>query len=180
MRIRSFPAPLLAGLVAATLAIAACSGSSSTPTPSSPAASSAAPSTAASEAPSGSPAGSGAAGTTVMTAQSPLGTILVDGQGRTLYMYMNDKDGKPSCYDTCAANWPALTVTGAVTVGGGLDASKFTTVDRTDGSKQVVVGGEYPLYYFAKDSKPGDTNGQNIGPGKWFVVSDEGEPIKNS
>ena len=111
-----------------------------------------------------------------MVAESSLGQILVDGEGRTLYMFKPDSAGEPTCYEDCEKNWPPLTVTGDITVGEGLDASKFMTVDRTDGSKQVKVG-TWPLYYFANDAAPGDTNGQEVGD-VWYVVSPTGEPIE--
>ena len=91
-------------------------------------------------------------------------------------MFKPDSAGEPTCYEDCETNWPPLTVTGDITVGEGLDASKFTTADRTDGSKQVKVG-TWPLYYFANDAAPGDTNGQEIGD-VWYVVSPTGEPIE--
>ena len=60
----------------------------------------------------------------------------------------------------------------APTAGEGLDATKLTTVDRTDGTKQVKYG-DWPLYYFAGDSAAGDANGQGLGE-KWFVVDASG------
>ena len=134
------------GLIA-VLAACSNSGASSAPAataaPSVAAPSVAAPSVAASEAPSAeasAPAASAATGTTVALADSPLGKILVDGEGRTLYMFTPDAAGTPTCYDTCATNWPALVADGTPTAGTGLDATKLTTVDRTDGGKQVKYG----------------------------------------
>ena len=63
-----------------------------------------------------------------------------------------------------------------VTVGDGLDQSKIKLEARADGTQQVVYG-DYPLYYFAKDSAAGQTNGQGVGS-KWYVVGNDGEPIK--
>ena len=95
--------------------------------------------------------------------------------GKTLYMFTKDEGGTPTCYDDCAANWPALVVTGDATAGDGVTAA-LTTVARTDGGTQVKAG-EYPLYYFAADAAAGDTNGQGVG-GFWYVVGADGEPIK--
>ena len=147
-----------------------------TPTPASEAPASEAP---ASMAPSSEAPPSAAAGgaVTVMVAESDLGQILVDGEGRTLYMFKPDTDGTSTCYDECEANWPPLMVTGDITVGEGLDASLFTTTERTDGSTQVKAGA-WPLYYFANDAAPGDTNGQDVGD-VWYVVSPTGEPIES-
>jgi predicted lipoprotein with Yx(FWY)xxD motif len=131
----------------------------------------------ASSAPSAAPpsaSASAAAGAEIKLADSSLGQIIVDGAGKTLYMFTPDEGGTPTCYDDCATAWPPLT--GEVTAGTGLDASKLTFVDRTDGSKQVKYG-EYPLYYFAKDAAAGDVNGQGLND-KWYVVGADGEPIK--
>jgi predicted lipoprotein with Yx(FWY)xxD motif len=156
--------------VALTALLAACSGSGASP-------SAAAPSAAApSAAPASAPA---AAGTTLALADSALGKIVVDGQGKSLYMFTPDEDqAAPTCVDKCAANWPALIVTGTPTLGAGLTAAA-STVARTDGGGTQVKYGEYPLYYFAADTAAGQTNGQGQG-GKWYVVGADGEPIKGS
>lgn len=157
---------LIVGVVAV---LAACSSSAGSSAPSAAAASAAAPSAAAS-----APA---AGGTTLALADSPLGKIVVDGQGKTLYMFTPD-DGQaaPTCVDACAKNWPALIATGTPTVGPGVTAAA-STVARTDGAGNQVKIGDYPLYYFGKDAAAGDTNGQGVG-GKWYVVGADGEPIK--
>ena len=162
-------------VVVAAIAAACSSGGGATTAPSV-----AAPTTAASAAASevASPA---AGGVSIALADSALGKIIVDGEGKTLYMFTPDEDagGKVTCYDQCATAWPALKAddASAVTVGAGLDQSKVTVTDRTDGGKQVKYG-EYPLYYYAKDTKAGDTNGQGVGT-KWYVVGADGEPIKS-
>jgi predicted lipoprotein with Yx(FWY)xxD motif len=154
---------LMALGIGLTVIIAACSGSGA----------SAAPSAAAPSAEASAPAPAAAA--TVALADSALGKILVDGEGKTLYMFEKDEGGTPTCYDDCAVNWPALIVTGDATAGDGVTAA-LTTIARTDGAMQVKAG-EYPLYYFAADAAAGDTNGQGVG-GIWFVVGADGEPIK--
>lgn len=173
---------LLPAAVAVAAIVAACSsGSGATTAPSVAAPASVAPSEApASEAPSESAAASPAAGgVSIALADSSLGKIVVDGEGKTLYMFTPDEGGTPTCYDQCAANWPALTADDAsgVTAGAGLDQAKVTVVDRTDGGKQVKYG-EYPLYYFANDAAAGDTNGQGLND-KWYVVGADGEPVKS-
>jgi predicted lipoprotein with Yx(FWY)xxD motif len=180
------PSKLLLAAFAVTAIVAACSssgGGAATTAPSvaepSASASEAAPSASASE--EASPSASAAAGGAVelKLATGALGTFLTDGTGKTLYMFTPDEDqAAPTCNDQCADNWPALTAAAAtdVTVGAGLDQSKIKVVDRADGTKQVVYG-EYPLYYFAKDSAAGQTNGQGVGS-KWYVVNGDGEPIK--
>ncbi len=122
------------------------------------------------------PYGGGAGATaTVQTGETDLGTILTDADGLTLYMFGADENGESTCYDDCAATWPALTVEGDPGAGDGTDAAQLGTTERTDGTIQVTYAGS-PLYYFASDAAPGDTNGQGIGD-IWFVVSPEGDPI---
>ncbi|HEY4227421.1 MAG TPA: hypothetical protein VGM49_03715 [Candidatus Limnocylindrales bacterium] len=162
MRLLKAAAPLLTlGLV-----LAACSSSGGATT----APSIAAPSAAASEAPSAA-----AGGVTVNLADSTLGKVLADGSGKTLYMFTPDSADKSACTGDCASNWPPLTSDAAPTAGTGLDASKFTTVARDDGTKQVVFNG-HPLYFFAGDKAAGDTSGEGVG-GKWFVIGADGNQI---
>ena len=152
--------------------VAACSGAGATPSPT--AAPTAAPTEAPSEAPA-SPAAGGAA--TVNVGDNALGKILVDGAGKTLYVFTPDgTTGKSTCTGDCAGNWPALVSDGAPTLGTGLDAEDFTSFTRDDGGAQVVFYA-MPLYYFAGDKAAGDTNGPGLG-GKWYVVGSDGKMIK--
>jgi predicted lipoprotein with Yx(FWY)xxD motif len=167
---------VLVALVAACSTPAGASTAPSVAAPSVAAPSEAAPSEAApSEAAPSEPAAGGA---TIDLATNALGEIIVDGKGVTLYAFTPDEAGTPTCYDDCAASWPPLLAEGgaAPTAGAGLDASKLTTVDRTDGTKQVKYG-DWPLYYFAGDSAAGDTNGQGLAT-KWYVVDATGAMIK--
>ena len=91
---------------------------------------------------------------------------------------MPDNGGAPSCYDDCAATWPPLLADGDVAVADGLDAGLFATVARNDGGEQVTVDG-WPLYFFANDTAPGDTNGQGVGD-RWFVVGPDGAAIQGA
>ena len=114
---------------------------------------------------------------TVNVATSSLGQILIDAEGRTLYLFMNDSGGKSACEGQCAQTWPPLLTTGTPTGGLGVEASKLSTTSRSDGGMQVVYNG-HPLYFFSGDSAAGQTNGQGIG-GNWFVVSPQGEAIRS-
>ena len=174
---------LILGTLLAIL-VAACSSGGGTAAPAAPESQAPVSEAPASEAPaseapaSEAPASAAAGGAaTVMVAESDLGQILVDGEGKTLYMFKPDTAGESTCYEDCEANWPPLTVSGDITVGEGLDAATFTTVDRTDGSKQVKAGA-WPLYYFKNDAAAGDVNGQGQGD-VWYVVSPAGEPIED-
>lgn len=114
-----------------------------------------------------------AAAVTVMTASSSLGMILVDGSGRTLYLFTKDSPNTSTCTGGCLAAWPPLL--GTATAGTGVDSSLLGTVTRPDGKTQVSYKG-MPLYYWAQDSAPGQTNGQGV-QGVWWVVSPQGTPI---
>ncbi len=117
-------------------------------------------------------------GGAIGVATSPLGSIVVDGKGRTLYMFTKDTKGSgaSSCAGKCAQAWPAFTVEGTPTVTGvSGDVGVLTT---TDGKKQVTLGG-WPLYYFAKDAAAGDVRGQDVGK-VWFVLDASGTPVTTS
>ena len=119
----------------------------------------------------GVPAGSVVVG----TATGELGDYLVDGPGRTLYLFQDDSAGVSSCDQACATAWPPLTTTTAPTAGAGVTAAELTTITRSDGSRQVAYGG-HPLYYFADDTAAGQTGGQGSG-GRWWVVGPDGAAI---
>jgi predicted lipoprotein with Yx(FWY)xxD motif len=111
---------------------------------------------------------------TVAVEDSELGEIVVDGEGRTLYVFLVDEGSESTCYDDCEANWPPLIVEGDP-AGDGVDASLLGTTEREDGSTQVTLDG-HPLYYFGGDETSDDVNGQGMGD-VWYVVSPEGEAI---
>jgi predicted lipoprotein with Yx(FWY)xxD motif len=140
-------------LAAAALTAAACSSSGSAAalgsTP--PAASTAAPSSAA----------PGTSAAVIKTAGTSLGTVLTDGKGTTVYLFEKDTGTASLCYGACAQAWPPVLTTGAPAAGSGARASLVGTAKRTDGTTQVTYAG-HPLYYFAGDSKPGDTHGQGV------------------
>ncbi|HLF42907.1 MAG TPA: hypothetical protein VJA46_05175 [Acidimicrobiia bacterium] len=164
--------------MAGLLLVAACgddAGDGTTTAPADDGATTTAPADGATTAPSDdgatTTAPSDAAG--VSTASTDLGTILVDPAGMTVYAFLNDTDGESTCYDDCAANWPAVPADAAIS--SDLDASMFGSTTRTDGTEQLTVGGQ-PLYNYAPDQAPGDTTGQGIGD-VWFVVGADGAVI---
>ncbi len=115
-------------------------------------------------------------GTVVNLGQNDtLGSFLVDDKDMTLYLFTKDTPNTSNCYDKCATAWPPLLTTGSPVAGDGVNASKFGTTTRTDGSIQVTYNG-WPLYYYAKDKVPGDVVGQDVG-GAWYVISPAGDKI---
>lgn len=110
----------------------------------------------------------------VHVADTELGSILVDPEGFTLYIFTNDSEGESTCYDDCASLWPP--VPADTPIGSDLDESMFGSVARDDGGEQLAVNG-MPLYLYTPDANPGDTTGQGVG-GVWFVVDAGGDMIE--
>lgn len=132
------------------------------------------PASASEEEPSAS-AEEGARAAVVAVAGADAGDILVDGEGRSLYRFLNDTQGASTCVDACQDNWPILGAAGEPEAGEGADAAALGTLDREDGATQVTYDG-WPLYYFAGDAAPGDTNGQGVGD-VWYLVGPDGSTI---
>lgn len=123
-------------------------------------------------------AASGQAATIAAQSEGNLGTILVDSNGRTIYLFEKDSGTKSSCFGGCASAWPPVRASGKPTVGNGLNASLVATTPRSDGQAQVTYNG-HPLYLFAGDQSAGETNGQGLTEfgGSWFALSTEGNPV---
>ncbi|MEV0371665.1 hypothetical protein AB0I10_17850 [Streptomyces sp. NPDC050636] len=130
--------------------------------------------------PSGRPSASPTAGAGTVNARSgKLGEILVDGQGRTLYLFEADSSEKSTCSGGCAKAWPPVIVTGTPKAGGGVKGNLLGTTTRSDGAEQVTYNG-HPLYYFEGDQQSGDTNGQALDQfgDEWYVVDTSGNKIE--
>ncbi|MFF0157920.1 hypothetical protein ACFYRY_10360 [Streptomyces sp. NPDC005263] len=130
-----------------------------------------------SSAPSSSSAPATSGSVALRAHSSPLGPILVDGSGRTLYLFEADSGTTSHCYGTCAHAWPPDTTSGHPSAHG-LHAAMVGTAPRSDHTTQVTYNG-HPLYRFAQDEKPGDLEGQGSTAfgGAWYVVSPGGTPI---
>ena len=115
---------------------------------------------------------------TVGVASTGLGDVLVDRQGRTLYLFERDSGTMSACTGACAVNWPPLRVMGTPVAGTDAKPSDVGTTARPDGITQLTYNG-HPLYTFVNDKKPGDTNGEGINAfgGSWFAVSRAGAKI---
>ena len=119
------------------------------------------------------------AATVKVSESADFGSILVDGEGMSLYVFMDDTQdsGTSACTDTeCTTEWPPLTTDGDPVAGEGADGTLLGTATRDDGTTQVTYNGR-SLYHFSGDTAPGDTNGQGM-EGKWFLDSPEGEAIQ--
>ncbi len=127
----------------------------------------------------GSSAPSTASGTTIAVASNAkLGQILVDGAGKTLYLFVADTGSSSTCYTACAQLWPPVLTSGHPQAGTGTTASLLGTTTRTDGKTEVTYGG-HPLYYFVSDKQAGDTTGQGVDSfgALWWVVSPSGAAV---
>jgi predicted lipoprotein with Yx(FWY)xxD motif len=128
----------------------------------------------------GPPATAGSGKTAFALAHSKLGTMLVDGRGRTLYLFQADKGTTSTCDGACASVWPPLTTAGSPIAGAGVSASKLGTTTRGDGTTEVTYNG-HPLYTYAGDSAPGQTTGQGSDDfgAEWYAVWAAGTPIES-
>ena len=100
---------------------------------------------------------------TVNLHKTKLGKVLAGKTGKTLYLFMADKNGKSACYGKCATNWPPLKAEA-----GAKADDEWTIVDRTDGTKMWAYDGK-PVYTFIKDKKAGDMTGDGVGE-VWHIV----------
>jgi predicted lipoprotein with Yx(FWY)xxD motif len=156
----------VAGLAAVALVAAACTGGGA----SSPGAGTygAGPATS-----------SGAAMAAVVDLRSSkLGQTLVDGQGRTLYLFEADTAGKSNCNGACTSAWPPYLSNGTPAAGTGLAGALLGTSIRGDGGTQVTYHG-HPLYYYAGDDRPGDVAGQGLDQfgARWYVLASSGNKL---
>ena len=108
-----------------------------------------------------------------------LGSVLVDSQGRTVYLFEKDTGPKSTCFGACATEWPPVTTNGKPSAGKGVSASMLGTTKRSDGTTQVTYNG-HPLYLFEADQKPGDATGQNVDAfgAEWYVLSPAGDKVE--
>lgn len=115
---------------------------------------------------------------TISVAGSRYGRIIVDGRGRTLYLFDAEHSPTPRCYGACAAAWPPLLTATSPVAGGGLSQALIATVARSDGSMQVTYNG-HALYLYVGDRSPGEIKCQAIVEygGGWFVVDAQGNKI---
>jgi predicted lipoprotein with Yx(FWY)xxD motif len=148
--------PALAALLAASaVTLAACGGGASSTTT----------------------GGAGSAGGTtpasasgLHTATTSLGKVLVDGQGRTVYLLTADSRGTSTCGADCLAFWPA------VTPGHSNLTVPVGSTKTPAGTPTATVAGQ-PVYTYSQDHQPGDVNGEGVTEfgGTWYAVSPSGQ-----
>jgi predicted lipoprotein with Yx(FWY)xxD motif len=116
--------------------------------------------------------------TTVKVMRTRYGRILVDDNGRALYLFTRERTSKASCYGACADAWPVFYARGRVRAGRGADQDLIGTTRRRNGRRQVTYKG-HPLYYYVTDRRPGQVTCQNVTEfgGTWLVVAPSGSPV---
>jgi|SRR5438034_2894740 len=121
------------------------------------------------------------AGTKVAVANTALGRVLVDGRGRTLYLFGQDKRDKSACAGKCAGFWPPLIASGKPAATAGAKASLVGSTKRADGRLQVTYN-HHPLYTFVKDTRKGQTNGEEVNAfgAEWYALSAAGAKVEKS
>lgn len=165
---------LVGGLaLGAAVTVAACGSSPSSTAAGSPG----------SSAPTGA---SSAASATISVKSVPgVGTVLVNGQGQTLYMLTSEKGGKITCTaaNGCIQAWPETLLTSGATAaaGSGVQSSLLGTVKDASGNLEVTYN-HWPLYTFSGDSGPGVAKGQGLTSfgGTWYVLNRSGNPVTSS
>ncbi|WP_051218356.1 COG4315 family predicted lipoprotein [Nocardioides insulae] len=142
------------------------------------------PSTTASETQDGSPTAdsSGDAQAALMLADSAVGEIVVDGEGRAVYQYDADRQGATTsaCTGDCAQQWPAVPAgtAGPADLPAPGVTGRLGTITGVDNVSQLTLDG-WPLYYYAGDEEPGDVSGQGVG-GVWWLLASDGTPVTST
>jgi len=158
---------VVGGMLGVAALLAGCGGGSTTsaPTTSSP--------------------GSGAKpSTSFSTAKvSGVGTVVVDGRGRTVYILTADGKTNAPCTDAsgCTKLWPDLPLPDGVAsakAGMGINASLLSAKKLSDGETYPTYHG-WLMYEYTADSGPGQSNGQGIKSfgGTWYALMASGNPV---
>jgi predicted lipoprotein with Yx(FWY)xxD motif len=151
--------PTLAALLAASaVTLAACGGAASGTTTTTSG--------------GGSPSPTASSGAGIHAATTSLGKVLVDANGRTVYLLTADGRDMSTCADDCLKFWPAVAPGRAKL---GVPVGSTTT---PGGTRVATVAGQ-PVYTFANDQAPGDVNGEGLQEfgGTWYAVSPSGQAV---
>lgn len=117
----------------------------------------------------------------ISVGQTSLGNILVDANGRALYLFEADKRDQSTLSAAGQAVWPPLTATAKPAAAGGVNGSQITLIKDRGGSTQVAYNG-HPLYYYVGDHGPGQTKGQGLNEfgALWYVLAPSGTAITSA
>ena len=130
---------------------------------------------------SGSTSASSGAATVAVADNTQLGEILVDGEGRTLYLFEKDESNESYCNGECATVWPPYTTKSAPKASEGAEAAKLGTLKRDDGSTQVTYNGA-PLYLYVNDKNASEASGNELDQfgAEWYALRPSGEKAEGS
>ena len=103
------------------------------------------------------------------TMDTKAGKVWTDDKGMTLYTFDKDTKGaaKSVCEGKCIVAWPPFLAAADAKAEG-----DWTIVDGTDKDGKPIKLWAYegwPLYYYVKDTKPGDVTGDGVGQ-VWHVA----------
>ena len=108
------------------------------------------------------------------------GRTLVDRNGRTLYLFEQDRNRRSPCYGQCATFWPQPLTHGKPAARAGASKSLLRTTRQANGTQHVTYAG-HPLDRYLQDRKPGQTRGEGsllFGAG-WDALSAAGKKIES-
>jgi predicted lipoprotein with Yx(FWY)xxD motif len=110
-----------------------------------------------------------------------LGQVLVDGEGKTLYVFAPDEGREVTCESSCAAVWPPLKIeAGQKASASGKVKSSLLGSDPDPEGGEVVTYAGWPLYTYVSDTEPGQAAGQgiNLNGGYWYTITPAGKVVK--
>jgi len=110
-----------------------------------------------------------------------LGPVLVNEEGKTLYVFAPDKASKVTCQGECAGIWPPLKLeSGQKAIASGAVQSKLLGKDSDPEGGEVATYAGWPLYTYTADTSAGMASGQglNVNGGLWYVISASGKVVK--
>jgi predicted lipoprotein with Yx(FWY)xxD motif len=117
----------------------------------------------------------------ISVATTPAGKVLVDPNGRTLYVFEPDSRGHSACTGSCATYWPPVPGADAEQDPAAAVTAELGTIKRADGSSQLTANG-FPVYTYVGDHARGQANGQgtNLSGGLWWVVAPSGARVTSA
>jgi predicted lipoprotein with Yx(FWY)xxD motif len=120
---------------------------------------------------------SGGSTVTIMTQSTSKGTVLTNGQGRTIYWFAIDTPTTSKCTGTCLQYWPPVIGTPTAAAGTSLPMG-LGTIKNATGQVQATYDG-HPLYTYMGDSSAGQVtgNGLNLSGGLWWAMTPNGAKL---
>jgi len=124
------------------------------------------------------PTAAGGTAAVVATASTGLGTVLVNGNGRTVYEFAKDTENTSTCDGGCASIWPPVIAPETLPTSLPGVSGQLGSTTRNDGTRQLTIAG-HPVYAYSGDDAAGDTHGQglDLNGGVWHAVSPAGSPV---